>query len=84
MREVIKQTSNYRRATLLSSTYKRLSNILLSRLTPYVDEITGGNKYVLRPDKSGTDHIFSILQNVKTMWENNGAIIKLFINFEKD
>jgi hypothetical protein len=31
--------SNYRGISLLSTSYKMLSNILLSRLSPYVDEI---------------------------------------------
>jgi len=33
--------SNYRDISLLSTTYKILSNILLSRLTPYENEIRG-------------------------------------------
>jgi hypothetical protein len=33
--------SNYRRKSLLPTTHKILSNILLSQLTPYVDEIVG-------------------------------------------
>jgi hypothetical protein len=33
--------SNYRGISLLSTSYKMLSNILLSRLSPYVDEIIG-------------------------------------------
>jgi hypothetical protein len=33
------ECSNYRVVSLLSTTYKILSNILLSRLTPYADEI---------------------------------------------
>jgi hypothetical protein len=40
--------------------------------------------YVLRPDRSDTDHLFCIRQNAKTMWESNGAIIRMFINFEKE
>jgi hypothetical protein len=32
---------NYRGISLLSTSYKMLSNILLSRLSPYIDEITG-------------------------------------------
>jgi len=34
--------NNYRGISLLPATYKMLSNILLSRLTPYADKITGG------------------------------------------
>jgi hypothetical protein len=33
--------SNYRGISLLSTSYKILSNILLSRLIPYADKITG-------------------------------------------
>jgi len=36
--------SNYRDISLLSTTYKILSNILLSRLTPYAEEINGDHK----------------------------------------
>jgi len=36
--------SNYRGISLLSTTYKILSNILLSRLTPYAEEIIGDHK----------------------------------------
>jgi hypothetical protein len=38
------ESSNYRGLSLLSTKYKILSNIFLSRLTPYVDEITGDNQ----------------------------------------
>jgi sorting nexin-29 len=36
--------SNYRGMSLLPTTYKILSNILLSRLTPYAQEIIGGHQ----------------------------------------
>jgi hypothetical protein len=36
--------SNYRGISLLSSTYKILSNILLSRLTAYAEEIIGDHQ----------------------------------------
>jgi len=36
--------NNYGGISLLSSTYKILSNVLLSRLTPYAEEITGGHQ----------------------------------------
>ena len=37
-------SSNYRGISLLPTTYKILSNILLSRLTPYTEEIIGDQK----------------------------------------
>jgi hypothetical protein len=36
--------SNYHRISLLSASYKMLSNILLSRLSPNINEITGGHQ----------------------------------------
>ncbi len=36
--------SNYRGRSLLSTTYKILSNILLSRITPYAEEIIGDHQ----------------------------------------
>jgi hypothetical protein len=35
---------NYRGISLLSTSYKILSNVLLSRLVPYIDEIIGDNQ----------------------------------------
>jgi hypothetical protein len=37
--------SNYRGISLLSTTYNILTNILLSRLTPYAEEIIGDHRY---------------------------------------
>jgi hypothetical protein len=36
--------NNYRGISLLSTSYKILSNIFLSRLSPYMDEITGDHQ----------------------------------------
>jgi len=36
--------SNYRRTSLLSTTYKILCIILLSRLTPYAEEVIGDHQ----------------------------------------
>jgi len=46
----------------LPTTYKILSKILLSRLTPYAEEITGDHQYGFRLNRSTTDHIFFIRQ----------------------
>jgi hypothetical protein len=50
--------NNYRGVSLLSTTYKILSNILLSKLTPYVEEIIGDHHCGLRSSSSATEHIF--------------------------
>jgi hypothetical protein len=44
------------------TTYKTLSNILLSRLTPYVDKITGVHQCGFQYTQSTTDLIFCIFQ----------------------
>ena len=49
--------SNYRGISLLSTTYKIVSNILLSKLTPYAKEITGDHQCGFRRSRSTTDHI---------------------------
>ena len=50
--------SNYRGLSIFPTTYKILSNILLSRLTPYVEEIIGDHQCRFRHTTSTTDHIF--------------------------
>ena len=47
---------NYRVISLLPTTYKIVSNILLSRLTPYSEEIIGDHQCGFRRNRSTTDH----------------------------
>ncbi|PNF28089.1 hypothetical protein B7P43_G12263 [Cryptotermes secundus] len=54
--------SNYRGISLLSTSYKILSNILLSRLSPYLVEIIRDQQCGFRRNRSTTDQIFYILQ----------------------
>jgi hypothetical protein len=54
--------SNNRGTSLLSTSYKILSNILLARLTPYADEITGDHQCGFRRNRSMTNQIFYIRQ----------------------
>jgi len=57
--------NNYRGISLLPTTYKILSNILLSRLTPYAKEIIGDHQSGFRRNRSTIDHIFCIRQIVE-------------------
>ena len=52
--------NNYRGISLLPTTYKILSNILLSRLIPYAEEIIGDHQCGFRRNKLITDHMFCI------------------------
>jgi len=54
--------NNYRGISLLPTIYKILSNILLSRLTPYAKEIIGDHQCDFRRNRSTIDHIFFIRQ----------------------
>jgi len=54
--------NNYRGISLLPTKYKILSNILLSRLTQYAEEIIGGHQCGFQHNRSATDHIFRICQ----------------------
>ena len=69
--------------SLLPTTYKILSNILLSRLSPYTEEIIGDHQCGFRRNRSTTDHIFCIRQILEKKWEYNEAVHQLFIDFEK-
>jgi len=54
--------NNYRGISLLPTTYKILSNILLSRFIPHAEEIMGDHQCGFRRNRSTTDHIFCIRQ----------------------
>jgi hypothetical protein len=69
--------SNYRRISLLSTTYKILSNILLLRLTPYAEEIIGEHQCGFIRNRSTTDHIFCIRQ----ILEKNGNAMRQCISY---
>jgi hypothetical protein len=75
--------SNYRGISLLSTSYKIVSDILLSRLIPYVDEIIGDHQCGFRRNRSTTDRILYIRQILEKKWEYNGTVHQLFIDFKK-
>jgi hypothetical protein len=75
--------NNYSGISLLSTSYKMLWNILLSRLSPYVDEIIGNHQCGFRRNRSTTDQIFCIRQILKKKWEYNETVHKLFIDLKK-
>jgi hypothetical protein len=68
---------------LLPTSYKILSNILLSRLIPYTDEIIGDYRCGFRHNRSTTDQIFYIRQILEKKWEYNGTVHQLFIDIKK-
>jgi hypothetical protein len=69
--------------SLMSTTYKSLSIILLPKLTPYVEEITGNHQFRFQCNRSMTDRIFCICQILEKKWEYNEAVHQLFIDLRK-
>jgi sorting nexin-29 len=74
--------NNYRGISLLSTSYKILSNIFLSRLSPYRDEIIGDHQCGFRRNSSTTDQIFCVCQILQKKWEYNETVYQLFIGFK--
>ena len=66
--------SNYRGISLLSTTYKILSNIPWSRLTPYTEKIIGDHQCGFRRNRSTTAHILCIRQIFERKWEYDEAV----------
>jgi hypothetical protein len=66
--------SNYQGISLLSTSYKILSNILLSGLILYADEIIGDHQCGFQRNRSATDQIFYIRQILEKKWEYNGTV----------
>jgi hypothetical protein len=75
--------NNYRGISLSSTAYKILSNILLARLTPYVNEITADHQYGFHHNRSTMDHIFYIWHVLEKKWEYSGMAHQLFLDFKK-
>jgi hypothetical protein len=69
--------------SLLSTTYKILSNILLSMLPPYAREIIGDHQCGVRRNRSSTHYIICIRQIFGKKWEYNEAVHQLFIDFKE-
>jgi len=65
--------------------YKILFNILVSQLSPYVENITVNHKCGFRRKWSTTDQIFYIRQILEREgeWEYNRPVRQLFMEFEK-
>ena len=71
--------NNYRGISLLSTSYK----LLLSRMTPYANEIIGEYQCDFRRNRSIVDHIFSIWQILEKKWEYTDEMCQLIIDFKK-
>jgi hypothetical protein len=75
--------SNYCGISLLSTSYNILSNILLSRLSPYIDEIIRDHQCGFQHNRSTTDQIFCLHEILFKKWEYSETLHQLFIDFRK-
>jgi hypothetical protein len=80
--------NNYCGISLLSTSYKILSNILLSRLSPYIDEIIGDHQCGFRRNSSVLIRFSAFVRHWRKKWEYNSTsnstiAIQLFINFKQ-
>jgi hypothetical protein len=75
--------SNCRGLSLLPTTYKISSNILLSRLNSYAEEIIGNHQCGIHCNRSTTDHIFCVHQILEKKWEYSEALHQLFLDLRK-
>ena len=60
-----------------------MSNILLSRLISYAEEVNRDHQCGFRRNRSTADHIFCIRQILQKKLEYNEAVHHLFIDFKK-
>ncbi|PSN37775.1 hypothetical protein C0J52_15856 [Blattella germanica] len=74
--------NNYRGISLLSTSYKISTNILVSRLTPYIDEIIGDHQCAFKRNRSTIDSIFSVRQILEKKWEYNCTVHQLYVDFK--
>jgi len=58
----------------MPTTYKILSNILLSRLIPYAKEIIEDHQCGFRRNRSTIDRIICIRQTLEKKWEYNEPV----------
>ena len=56
---------------------------MLSRLTPYAQEIIGDHQCGFRCNRSTTDYVSCIHQILEKKWEYSETVHQLFIDFKK-
>jgi hypothetical protein len=69
--------SNYRGISLLSTSHKILSNTLLPKSSPYVDESIGDQHCGFRRNRSTTNQIFALVR----YWRKNRSTIRQYISY---
>jgi hypothetical protein len=74
---------NYRGIAVGNADYKILSNIILGKIKPYIEKVTGDYQNRFRDGRSVIDNIFALKIINKKLWEYNQSVQYLFIDFQK-
>ena len=75
--------SDYRGISMLSTTYWISPHILLSRLTPYTEEILWDCQCGFWSNRSTADLLLCIHQKFENKWDWSEAVHQIFIDSEK-
>jgi hypothetical protein len=70
--------------SLLEASHRILSNVLLSRVSAYVDQITEDHQHGFQCNKSTTEQMSCICLIVEEKWGYNVTVYQLFIDSDKD
>jgi hypothetical protein len=76
--------NNYRGISLLSTSYEILSNILLSSLGPYIDDIIGDHQCGFRRNRSLLIKFSASARYCRKKWEYNETVHQLFVDFKNE
>lgn len=79
----IMNCNNYRGISLLDTSYKVLSNVLLNKLKPFGDEIVGEYQGGFRRGKSTVDQIHTVKQVMEKCYEYNQELFMLFVDYKQ-
>jgi sorting nexin-29 len=77
------ECQNYRDITFFNTMYKVFSNMLYTRLKPYVEEVTGSYQCGFREGKSTTDQIQALRQVLERTREFKIDTFHLFIDLRQ-
>lgn len=75
--------NNYRGISLLSTSYKVLSKIILKRIETYTDSLIEEHQSGFIKGRSTTDQLFIVKETIAKYWEFNKECYLLFIDFSK-
>jgi len=77
------ECSNYRRISLLNTTYKILATAINNRLKTYTEDLLSQEQNGFRRNRSAADNIFIIQQILEKCYEYSIEMHVLFIDFKQ-